>query len=245
MITIYARKDLGYRRGKMAAQSAHALMKLMLESFEKQGEQLFCSTEVHRLLQVLATQPDLVKIEWVDSAERIHELEELHGPHASSIIDNGKTESNGIPTLTCLAVDNSKTFKRVREIEFEESRYNCKQVLVMRSDMKLSKEQQMATATQVSCKVLSDTLTALPGAGYVIDLGNESNELLSSWLSGAFAKIGVKGKGQETMESILELAAAKGLTTTQIACEGEILALGVGPATAEMHQGVTSELKLY
>lgn len=102
---IAVRKDLNMRRGKMAAQVAHASMQFLLEN--NQGEDL-----TH-----LNVELNPVEIEWfntghakivvsVDSEDELRDLiflAKIKNIEVNEIIDQGRTEFHGVPTLTCAA----------------------------------------------------------------------------------------------------------------------------------------------
>ncbi len=104
---IVCRRDLNMRKGKIAAQAAHASMKFVLDKMERIDGQ-----DNMRTLEL-----SLDQLEWlesghtkicvsVDSEEELLALIEK-GREAKivvhSIIDSGRTEFNGVPTLTCAA----------------------------------------------------------------------------------------------------------------------------------------------
>lgn len=102
---IVVRKDLNMRKGKMCAQVAHASMKFLTDNNEaERGDEM-----------VVKLSP--VEAEWltgsftkvvvsVDSQDALEDLmlrAQLEGVECHHIIDAGKTEFNGVPTLTCAA----------------------------------------------------------------------------------------------------------------------------------------------
>lgn len=109
---IVMRTDLGMRKGKMIAQGAHASMKfitdrLILSLDDYRGTYVtsgdnFSSTEGKWM------ESGFTKIcVRVDSEEELLEIYQAaleEGLVAKLIKDSGKTEFNGIPTLTCCAI---------------------------------------------------------------------------------------------------------------------------------------------
>ena len=108
---IIVRKDLKMRKGKIAAQSAHASMKILADRMHKVSIEDIGSIE-YRLT------PTNEMIEWldgiftkialgVDSLEELTDLaekaNELNIPTAI-IEDNGLTVFNGKKTVTCMAI---------------------------------------------------------------------------------------------------------------------------------------------
>jgi len=104
---IVVRKDLNMRKGKIAAQAAHASLKVFLDRAEKKGDD-----------SILITGLGAEEMDWVfgvftkpvcsvDSEEALlgiyNKAIELGLP-CSLITDSGKTEFHGVPTNTAVAV---------------------------------------------------------------------------------------------------------------------------------------------
>lgn len=98
---IFARRDLNMRKGKLAAQVAHAACAQLLNSMEDFGEyRVLAAENYQKLLQLV--EHEAVQITMVaDEAElRVS----LTNPDQSAIIiDRGLTEFGGVPTLTTAA----------------------------------------------------------------------------------------------------------------------------------------------
>ncbi len=99
---IVFRKDLQVRKGKLAAQVAHASMKFLVETYVRGSDKLetrLDKPEVHWLSGAFA------KV--VVSCDSEQELLDLiaearrRGVVVHSITDAGRTEFHGVPTLTC------------------------------------------------------------------------------------------------------------------------------------------------
>jgi PTH2 family peptidyl-tRNA hydrolase len=111
---IVMRTDLNMRKGKMAAQAAHASMKVFLDR-----KQMECEPHGHKLMTV-DLWPDAV--EWVegiftkivvgvdseDALKALHAEVLLAGLPCALIEDAGNTEFHGQKTLTCLAIGPAK-----------------------------------------------------------------------------------------------------------------------------------------
>lgn len=92
---IVIRKDLNMRAGKMVAQGAHASLGLVINNLDD-----------HRILQWLAGQFTKVCVR-VDSEEElldVYKKAQDNGLLTYLITDSGRTEFNGVPTNTCIAV---------------------------------------------------------------------------------------------------------------------------------------------
>ncbi len=105
---IVVRKDLNMRKGKIAAQVAHASMKVLLDRqitlVNKSELVLELTPEMYSWLFEEAFTKICVS---VNSEQELLDLQakanELNVPNAL-IVDSGKTEFNGVPTVTCLAI---------------------------------------------------------------------------------------------------------------------------------------------
>lgn len=109
---IVVRHDLKMRRGKAAAQVAHASMKVILDHLEYKRTINNGNTPIYELA---TTNP---MSEWLDGiftkvvvyVNSLEELEALEskakelGVLCAKITDNGYTEFHGVPTKTALAI---------------------------------------------------------------------------------------------------------------------------------------------
>jgi PTH2 family peptidyl-tRNA hydrolase len=110
------RNDLKVRKGKIAAQCAHASLKVFLDRMY--GESKFIRIFPSKKSKTLYFEKDDPVDRWingsftkivlkVDSEEQLLELHNQAkeaGLLTSLIQDSGKTEFNGIPTYTCCAI---------------------------------------------------------------------------------------------------------------------------------------------
>lgn len=113
---IVVRSDLNMRKGKIAAQAAHASMKVF---FDRIVEQPVTTKEGLRVLPTTITihlqgfEPQWVFGQFTkivvqgESEEQLRELEakaKQAGIPCALIVDSGATEFHGVPTVTALAV---------------------------------------------------------------------------------------------------------------------------------------------
>jgi PTH2 family peptidyl-tRNA hydrolase len=104
---LVVRKDLNMRKGKIAAQCAHAAMGFISEQIRKQ----LSNNEVLHITLKDAEYGWFVSgtTKIVAGVDSEHELKELitkardKGIMVYPVIDAGKTEFDGVPTLTCAA----------------------------------------------------------------------------------------------------------------------------------------------
>lgn len=89
------RTDLKMRRGKEIAQGAHASMKVTLENLEHPYVKEWLSGAFTKIALSVSSEAELEEL--VNQANANMLL-------TSKIIDSGRTEFHGIPTLTCAAI---------------------------------------------------------------------------------------------------------------------------------------------
>lgn len=101
---IVFRKDLNVRKGKLAAQVAHAAMKFLADAVDEQApavirkftpaEKAWLGGSFAKVVVYVESEQELLNL--VAEAQR-------RGIEAHKIIDAGRTEFHGVPTLTCCA----------------------------------------------------------------------------------------------------------------------------------------------
>jgi peptidyl-tRNA hydrolase, PTH2 family len=103
---IVVRKDLNMRKGKIAAQVAHAAMKFLVDNNEaERGDEITVKLSLDEASWLLSGSFTKIVV-GVDSEEALRDLvfqAELADIEVHPIIDSGRTEFNGVPTLTCAA----------------------------------------------------------------------------------------------------------------------------------------------
>lgn len=102
---IVVRKDLNMRKGKIAAQVAHAAMKFLVDNNEaERGDEVIIKLKPEEAMWLTGSFAKIVV--GVDSEEQLQNLifqAELADIEVHPIVDEGRTEFNGVPTLTCAA----------------------------------------------------------------------------------------------------------------------------------------------
>jgi len=102
---IVVRKDLSMRKGKLAAQVAHAAMKFLVDNNEAiRGDELVVKISPAEAAWLTGSHAKVVV--GVDSADALNDLvlkAKMAGVEVHEIIDEGRTEFHGVPTLTCAA----------------------------------------------------------------------------------------------------------------------------------------------
>ena len=118
---LIVRKDLNMRKGKIAAQVAHASLKVILDMMSRGlpmwGDE---GDRVDLRMLDLSDRPEVT--EWLDgsftkicvSVDSVQELVDIYnaaneaGLNCSIIEDSGRTEFHGIPTKTVVAIGPNK-----------------------------------------------------------------------------------------------------------------------------------------
>lgn len=102
---IVVRKDLNMRKGKMCAQVAHASMKFLVDNNEaERGDEIVIKLTPAEAMWLTSSFTKVVV--GCDSEDALRDLifqAELTDVEVHPIIDAGRTEFNGVPTLTCAA----------------------------------------------------------------------------------------------------------------------------------------------
>ena len=102
---IVVRKDLNMRKGKMCAQVAHASMKFLTDNDEaERGDEIIVKLSPAEAAWLSGSFTKIVV--GIDSEDALHDMilqAELDGVEVHPIIDSGRTEFDGVPTLTCAA----------------------------------------------------------------------------------------------------------------------------------------------
>lgn len=213
-LTIYVRSDLKMRKGKMAAQSAHAAMKLLFESMHRFSDRmLLCFPQLQELQAFLAN--PVIDIVMVKDEAALNEILNKDMPY-SIITDSGRTEFHGVPTVTCAA---QGIFSPCEMIELVvkhnySSDIKAKQLFVFNKDVPLSKEKACQQAVLSCVKQLYSLMNVLPNGERYFDL-NEKRPLIE-WIMSAFAKIALSTK---TLQELLDLEATltkRGFTVEHI-----------------------------
>jgi PTH2 family peptidyl-tRNA hydrolase len=109
---IVLRKDLNMRKGKMAAQAAHASMAAILNCGTYTEAEFSLSLD-DRIKPWITGQfkKIVVSVDTEEDLKEIFERAKQEGLITSFIVDSGLTEFNGIPTPTAVAVGPDRSDK--------------------------------------------------------------------------------------------------------------------------------------
>lgn len=217
-LTIYVRNDLKMRKGKMAAQSAHAAMKLLFEAMHRFSDRMLLSQPQLQDLQEFLNEP-VIDIVMVKDEAALNEVLNKDMPY-SIITDSGRTEFHGVPTVTCAA---QGIFSPCEMIELVvkhnySSDIKAKQLFVFNKDVTLSKEKACQQAVLSCIKQLYNLMSVLPNGERYFDL-NEKRPLIE-WIMSAFAKIALSTKTLEELLTLESTLVKRGFKVEHIVTDG-------------------------
>lgn len=204
-LNIFVRQDLKMRKGKMAAQSAHSAQKLLIESMELRGEWRVLDKQNLRDFSAWMVNQSVV-INMVKDPDALNASLDTKLPFAA-IIDSGRTEFAGVPTLTCAAQGIFQT-PLGDELSVPENYgqdIKAKQLYVFSKEYPLSKERACELATS-GCLLyhgcILETISNDSGEMIWAALNVNPETEFGMWVSGAFAKIAL---GTATDKELFEL----------------------------------------
>ena len=100
-LQVFMRNDLNMRKGKMVAQASHAVMKRVLDLCVITPEAVILSSQGYETLKSFVEKPDLSLV-LVANEQSL--LDATSRNINGRIVDSGRTEFHGVPTLTCGAI---------------------------------------------------------------------------------------------------------------------------------------------
>lgn len=234
---IFVRSDLKMRKGKMAAQSAHATNKLFLEYTNKNEKFLSLSSIIAKSI----LEKDKIKDAQVFFVKNEHELNEKESSRSTSIIDHGRTEFNGVKTKTVLCSDMIQHDIIERFEPTEDRDIFAKQIILFSKEFPLSKENACKMAGVSSLENLVKMFYVGEDANLYFNLNDDSAE--AAWLNGAFAKISLSTKTDDEFFSIMKKLILNKIKFTLIR-EGDNIALCTNPCFPERIDPITGHLSL-
>lgn len=243
-IKIYVRTDLrtssGKKvpNGKMAAQSAHALMAIFLGLFKKEEDLLVLNDENIDLFN--AFKENKVNIEYVPLKEEDLVKLDLTSDNVFPIIDQGRTVFSE-PTMTTIGLA-PKIYKYSKTTDCKSEtgeRYGAKQVIVINKEEIKDKWEMYSVVSTVALSTLID-LTFDFQDQVVLPLEHKG---LKAWINGAFAKITLQPKENTALDLMAKLnnMERSNLLHSTLS-EGEKLkAIAVGPDFIEKVDKLTKD----
>lgn len=240
MLHLYVRQDLQMRKGKMAAQCAHAAMKLLFDVMGKTQAQMVLSKQEHLELMTFFSNP-VITVHMVKDEAALNAALDLSKPYAT-IIDSGRTEFHGVPTLTCAAqgIFSSCPVTSIEVPHMYGKDIKAKQIFVFNKDFPLSKEQACQLSALTCLELLYDRMQSSENGKY-FDLTQDTAFI--AWITHAFAKIALSTKTLEELNIV-----ANELTTANITfikkTMGNNTCLCIEPCYPEQIDLITGKLSL-
>jgi peptidyl-tRNA hydrolase, PTH2 family len=104
-MVIVVRKDLNMRKGKMCAQVGHSVMGFLLDNNESdRNDCLNITLSEQEMIWLEEGQAKIVvSCDSEDELEGLMFKAKMRNIQTHKIIDHGRTEFHGVPTLTCCA----------------------------------------------------------------------------------------------------------------------------------------------
>jgi PTH2 family peptidyl-tRNA hydrolase len=218
LLTIFVRNDLKMRKGKMAAQSAHAAMKLFFESMLKSTTRMTLLAKQNSEFLEFFNNP-VVNICMVqDEAVLMETLKDMSP--VSIIVDNGRTEFHGVPTTTCAAngIFSPCDLTLMNVPQTYGTEIKSKQIFIFNKDKPLSKEKACQHAVISCLKLLYSQMSEDEEGNKYFDITQKN--ALTDWIMNAFAKIALSTKTMAELDEVeLQLKAA-GFVVERIVDEG-------------------------
>lgn len=245
---VYARKDLNMRRGKLAAQCAHAAMKLVLDMMTVVDGNYLMKKRNYSLYEQWVKYGMQINVSFVEDMEAINDLiskASLHDQRRALIIDSGRTEFKGVSTPTCLGFlpenwemeeSGFEEYIKLQKRFVDNNIPEAKQVIVVNRKIKLTKEEFASNVAQASVRALMKN-AELYGDGLIIRL--EDGSPLLSWLAGSYTKI-VLGV-DKPMNAFCEMRDSKLIYTVNL---GDLFCFASNAEFPEVINAVTGNYKL-
>lgn len=212
MLKIYVREDLKMRKGKMAAQSAHAIMKLIFEVMKKNEKRMVLENKEDLLLKDFLKNP-VVEIVMVKSEDDLNVAIDKSKPF-SIVVDSGRTEFNGVKTVTCAAqgIFEDSLISEIVVPHNLGTDIKSKQVFIFNKDIPLTKIDacKLAVITCVN-NIYSKLIEEDNYKFYDLTVKNEFND----WILNAFGKICLSVENMNDFNSIVKELNDKNIEFTQ------------------------------
>ena len=212
----FVRNDLKMRKGKMAAQSSHAGMKLFFEIMEKAPNKMILRAAQHKEFKQFLANPDIEIVMVQDEAE-LNSILDKSLPH-SVIVDNGRTEFHGVPTATCSAqgIFSECAINELNVPQTYGTEIKAKQVFVFNKDFPLSKVLACEQAVVACLKVLYAQMEPLDEESEEVYFDLSKKSALNDWILNAFGKIALSTKTLDELKAIEEQVKAAGFSYVHV-----------------------------
>jgi len=217
-LTIFVRNDLKMRKGKMAAQSGHAAMKLFFEAMVKSPTRMTLLAKQNAEFLEFFNNP-VVEIVMVKDEADLHTILEPLAP-VSVIVDNGRTEFHGVPTTTCAAhgIFSPCDLTVMSVPQTYGTEIKSKQIFVFNKDKPLSKEKSCQQAVISCLKLLYKQMLDDENGNKYFDITQKN--ALTDWIMNAFAKIALSTKTMDELNEVERQLKAAGFVVERVIDDG-------------------------
>ncbi len=241
ILTLVMRNDLNMRTGKMAAQAAHAAMKLFFSQVDQDLNTLSLPIHQYEALNNFVARP-VVHVEFVSSEQALLEIIDRH--NGQTVIDNGFTEFKGVQTFTCGAFGlfNKEGKGTAKLIELGQSGIKSRQYLIFSRKSKLKKDAVCQMAA-IGCLSQFFKLLTISSDLNTAECSLDEASALYHWMLNGYGKIGLSVPDDDSLVELAEQFADNWVSTTITDHDG-MLMLTTEPAFVSEVEHLTHALKL-
>lgn len=199
IMAIFARRDLNMRKGKLAAQVAHATCAQLLNAMDDFGEyRVLSALNYQKLLHLIDHEAVTVEMVADEAALR----GSLENPALSTVItDRGLTEFGGVQTVTT-AAQGVFTPSAQKAVPLAGADLIARQWFVFSKQQPLPKEVAAKMAAIGCLTMMASLLTPLEGASDGSMKLCLSDPALRGWLTAGFGKIGMGIKTDADLQGL-------------------------------------------
>ena len=218
-LQIFFRRDLGMRKGKIAAQVAHAACAQLLNAMEDQGDVRLLPHPAYQALKQLLDTSGVIVTPVADEAELRARL--IDPEQSAIIIDRGLTEFGGVPTLTTAAQGVFQPSPR-KAVPMSGADLIARQWFVFSKEKPLPKERAGLMAA-IGCLKMMNALLVPPSEGEGSAALPMTSPALRGWLTAGFGKIGMGIRTDAALGELERDLTAIGVKTVIYEIEGSLL----------------------
>lgn len=242
-LAVLMRSDLNMRTGKMVAQTGHAAMMVGLNRFSPgEGGHLYISGDDVSDLRSFLKYPD-VEVSFAYTQDML-----LEGTNDETdfyvVIDSGRTEFRGQPTMTCGA---SGVFRPMVMIEtpydsLDPVPAESRQYLIMSREAKPLKQTAMAMAGIGCLSEIEKCISQHPESNrFCVD--RTTHPELFEWMGKGYPKIGLQVPTHQDLRLLADRMMLSGISNTLVEYQGCMM-LVTAPGAVETLTPFTGGLKL-
>jgi peptidyl-tRNA hydrolase len=242
-LKISMRSDLNMRTGKMASQSGHAAMLLVVSRLRNEPDHLRLSAKDLIQLRAFVQDPQTDTVLVSGQNDLIESVVDSRANHM--VIDNGATEFKGVKTMTCGAagIFSEACLSHPIAVADSGSQPTVRQYFVFSRETEFNKKTACSMAGIGTVTDLEKLLKDDPqgsGDGLISRAGNER---FFEWILNGYPKIGLQAKSHDDLLELHTRLKGDGLRSTLIRDEDHLM-LCTGPEYMVDLSPFTSGFKL-